>query len=298
MDRRPVDTDEVAEIYDELLDTYERAWEYRGHRSLHLGLYDESHDEPGAASINAMRALSTAAEITAGERVLNIGCGAGEDSVWNAKAHDARVVGVDVGERQLAAAKENAREHGVADRTAFRTDDFHELATVADDSIDVVWGLEAIAHSPEPRRALKQARRVLDRNGRIAVADLFLTRELTAEERERLTSVNDGLGVRVGSIRAFRSALSDTGFDEVTIRERTAGVEPSLRRRSQFAGVAGPLSRALGAVGLGSERRRAAFEAYDQLNELVSAGAVGYFIVTATRGDDPTAEADSDDGDR
>lgn len=282
MDRRPVDTDEVAQIYDELLDAYETAWEYRGHKSLHLGLYDETHDDPGAASINAMRALSAAAAIEPGERVLNVGCGAGEDSVWNAKAHDAVVVGVDVGERQLAAAKRNAREHGVADRTAFRTDDFHELATVEDDSIDVVWGLEAFAHSPEPERVLEQTGRVLVAGGRLAIADLFLARDLGGAETELLKTVNDGLGVRVGSIDAFETALAATGFEDVRLRERTAGVEPSLRRRSQFAGVAGPVSRALGAVGLGSETRRAAFEAYDALHELVSAGAVEYYIVTAT----------------
>ena len=281
MDDRPVDTDEVVKIYEETLAARERGWDHRGHRSLHLGLYDEDHDDPGSAAVNTMRVLSAAAEVAPSDRVLNIGCGAGEDSVWNAKARGASVIGVDIGERQLAAAQKSAREHGVADRTAFRVDDFHELATVADDSVDVVWALEALCHSPQPQQVLGQARRVLIDDGRVALADLYVKRQPSKSERIRLRKANDGLGVRIGSVPALRSALEATGFTNVEFRDRTAGIKPSLARRSRFADVAGPVSKALSVVGLGSETRDDAIAGNDQLHELVSSGAVGYFIVTA-----------------
>jgi len=175
MDSRDLDTDEVARIYDELLATYEREWDYRGHRSLHLSYYDDDHEEPGSAAMNTMRVLSEAAEITAEDRVLNIGCGAGEDAVWNARAHGAHVIGVNISESQLEMARENAREHDVADLTDFRYDDFHELSTVEDGSVTVVWGLEALSHSPDLDRVFEQVDRVLTPDGRVAFTDLFLT---------------------------------------------------------------------------------------------------------------------------
>ena len=274
MDDRPVDTDEVVKIYEETLAARERGWDHRGHRSLHLGLYDEDHDDPGSAAVNTMRVLSAAAEVAPSDRVLNIGCGAGEDSVWNAKARGASVIGVDIGERQLAAAQKSAREHGVADRTAFRVDD----------SVDVVWALEALCHSPQPQQVLGQARRVLVDDGRVALADLYVKRQPSKTERIRLRKANDGLGVRIGSVPALRSALEATGFTNVEFRDRTAGIKPSLARRSRFADVAGPVSKALSVVGLGSETRDDAIAGNDQLHELVSSGAVGYFIVTARQG--------------
>ncbi|ERG88146.1 MAG: methyltransferase domain protein [halophilic archaeon J07HX5] len=287
MDDRPVDTDEVVKIYEETLAAREPGWDYRGHRSLHFGLYDEDHDDPGSAAINTMRVLSAAAKIAPSDRVLNIGCGAGEDSVWNAKARGASVIGVDIGERQLAAAQENAREHDVSDRTAFRVDDFHELATVDDDSVDVVWALEALCHSPQPQQVLEQVQRVLVDDGRVALADLYVKRQPSKPERTRLRKANDGLGVRVGSVPALRSALTATGFTDIEFRDRTAGVKPSLARRSQFADVAGPVSKALSAVGLGSETRDDVIAGNDQLHELVLSGAVGYFIVTARQDTTP-----------
>lgn len=282
MDRRDVDTDEVAEIYDELLKTYKKEWEYRGHRSLHLGYYDEDHQESGEAAMNTMRVLSEALEIGDDDRVLNIGCGAGEDSVWNARAYGATVVGVNISETQLELARENAREHGVSDRTEFAYDDFHELETVPDDSVDVVWGLEALSHSPEPERALAAARRVLVPGGRVGVTDLFVrTDAVTDKDEQRIREVNDALGVRLGRLDDFTDALDSTGFEDVTVRNLTDGIEKATRERYQFARIAGPVGKLLKTIGVVSGTQVGAFEANAAIHRLVEDGVLGYYVVTA-----------------
>ena len=287
MDSRDLDTDEVARIYDELLETYEREWDYRGHRSLHLSYYDDDHEEPGSAAVNTMRVLSEAAEITAADRVLNIGCGAGEDAVWNARAHGAHVIGVNISESQLEMARENAREHGVEDLTEFRYDDFHELSTVEDGSVTVVWGLEALSHSPDIDRVFDQIDRVLTDDGRVAFTDLFVTAsdpgEVDAETRARLETVNDALGVRLGSIDELESVLESHGYRDVTIRNLTEGVLPCTERRHTFARVAAPVSRLLGLVGRGSETRRDVYRANSEIHRLLSDSELGYYLVTARR---------------
>jgi len=282
MDQRDVDTEEVAEIYDELLKTYRKEWEYRGHRSLHFGYYDEDHQEAGEAAMNTMRVLSEALDITGSDRVLNIGCGAGEDSVWNARAYGATVLGVNISETQLELARENAREHGVADLTEFAHDDFHELGTVADGSVDVVWGLEALSHSGSLGTALAAARRVLVPGGRIGVTDLFVrTGDLAPGDEERIRTINDALGVRLSRLDAFEEALEEAGFESVAVRDITDGVEESTRQRYRFSRVAHPVGRVLGAVGVLSDTRVDALAANAAIHRLVTDGVLGYYVVTA-----------------
>jgi len=281
MDTRDLDTDEVASIYDELLRTYKREWEHQGHRSLHLEYYDDDHSEPGEASINTMRVLSEAANITDEDRVLNIGCGAGEDSVWNARAHGATVIGVNISESQLELARENAREHDVEELTTFQYDDFHELSTVEDNSIDVVWGLEALSHSPDVRQVLSQAKRVLVNDGRVAFTDLFVHSALSSVDEERLRDINDGLGVRVNTLENLVDALEECEFQNIETREITDGIRKCTERRHKFSRVAHPFYNIGSKLGVASGTQADALKASSAMHRLVESGTLGYYIVTA-----------------
>ena len=275
-----LEPDEVVAIYDDLVDTYELEWNRQGHRSLHLEYYDEDHQEPGEAAINTMRLLSEAADITSEDRVLAIGCGAGEGVVWNARAHGATVVGIDISERLLELARENARAHGLEDQVCFARDDFHELATVADGSMDVVWALEALSHSPDRARALEQARRVLAPDGRIAVTDIFLR---WATDDDRVREIEEALGLRLGPIAAFEEALREAGFENVTVEDATDGIRPCMERRQRFARPVHLLGRVLRPLGFFSETQLGAFRANARIHELVEEDVLGYYVVTADR---------------
>src|SRR5687768_9306440 len=78
-----------------------------------------------------------------GKRVLEVGCGEGENSVVLAKL-GAHVTGIDISQGAIDTALERARINGVADRVQFVCSPI-ELARFAPASFDVVWG-EAILH--------------------------------------------------------------------------------------------------------------------------------------------------------
>lgn len=275
---RPLDTEEVTAIYDDLVDTYQLEWRRRDHRSMHLEYYDEAHQAAGAAARNTIRLLAEAAGVEGDERVLDIGCGAGEDAVWLAQARGATVLGVDIGAQQLELARETAESRGVADRVTFAQDDFHELSSVPDDSMDLVWGLEAVSHSPDRARVLEQARRVLVADGRVAFTDVFL-REPTDDDRVR--EVEDAFGLRLGTVDRFEETLEVAGFENVGVTDETDGVRPCTENRRQFARYAHLLGRVLGPLGLFSERQMAAFRGSSRMHDLVETGVVGYYVVTA-----------------
>lgn len=275
-----LDTDEVAALYDDLLATYELEWRRRGHRSMHLGCYDEDHQEPAAAAVNTMCLLSEMAAIEQGERVLALGCGAGEDAAWLARANGATVVGVDIAGRLLDRARETAEKQGVADRVTLVQEDFHELTSIAEGSMDVVWGLEALSHSPDRGVVLEQAHRVLVPDGRVAASDIFL-RDPT--EDDRVSAVETALGLRLGTIDAFETTLAGAGFEQISVRDETERVRPDTENRRQFARLAHPVGRALGLVGLVSSRQVDAFRASVLVHDLVSDGVLGYYLVTAER---------------
>lgn len=282
MDPRPLDADEVAALYDDLIEVYEREWERHGHRAMHLAYYDTDHREPAEAAINTMRVLAAAAGIEDDDRVLNVGCGAGADSVYLARAHGVPVVGVNISGSQLDIAREHAREAGVADRTEFRFDDFNDLATVDDGSVDVYWGLEALSHADDLPAVLAQAQRVLVPGGRLALADMFLRHgEAATAERDRLCTLEDGLGLRLAPVDALQTALADAGFENVEVRDATDAVEPATKRRYTFSRVASVAGPALEKIGFFSGGQVDAMRASKTLHELVADGTLGYYVVTA-----------------
>ena len=274
------DPDELSALYEDLIDTYELEWDRHGHRSLHLEYYDEETTEAAPAAMNTMRLLSETAGITSDDYVLNIGCGAGEDAIWNARAHGATVYGVDIGERQLQFARENAEAHDVADRVTFAQDDFHELETVDDSSVTVVWGLEALSHSPDRGQVLTQAKRVLVPDGRVAFLDIFLR---VPTDDARVAEINDGLGLHLGSIDAFETLLSEAGFVNISVSEKTEGVKPCTKRRRRSARIVYPVGRALRRLGIDrfSAAQLGAFRASSLIHELISEELLGYYLITA-----------------
>ena len=93
-----------------------------------------------------------------GRRVLDLGCGGGQNAVAMARA-GATVIGVDVSGEQLAHARRLADEHDV--RVELRQGDLADLAFLRADSIDLVLAVDVLGYVEDLGRGLRQAHRVL-----------------------------------------------------------------------------------------------------------------------------------------
>ena len=90
------------------------------------------------------------AGLSAGLRVLDIGCGVGELSMVAARlvGRHGRVTGIDIDERALAVAAARAREQEL-DHVDFVQSDVGAYRT--DASYDAVIGRHILIHTPDPR---------------------------------------------------------------------------------------------------------------------------------------------------
>src|SRR5918997_3455850 len=106
--------------------------------------------------------------LSAGDRVLDVGCGWGSFAMHAAANHDVSVVGIPLSQPQAALARERAAERGLSERVDIRVMDYRD---VADEPFDAVASIGMVEHvgaaqidvyAKQVARLVKPGRRVLN----------------------------------------------------------------------------------------------------------------------------------------
>jgi len=149
-----------------------------------------------------------------GERVLDLGCGAGR-FVAALAAAGADPVGVEIAEGALERARANAPG---ADLRRLHDDGTLPLGH---GEVDLVWCSEVLEHVPDTGLALLEVRRVLRRGGRLLLTVPFHGRVqaaligLVGFERHFDPA---GQHLRFYTARSLRRVLAAAGFEDVDVR--------------------------------------------------------------------------------
>ena len=189
-------------------DYYEQLWER---------LPDELH--PPELELRA-RLLRN--EIRPGDRVLDLGCGAGAFTQIAADAGAGVAIGIEVAQAAIDRAK---AEHPVLE---FKLAPIDGPLPLQDASFDLVWASEVIEHVADTAIWLSEVRRVIAPGGR-----LLLTTPAHGRLRLLLGGIErysepQGDHLHLYTARSLRALLEEFGFDNV--RVEAASGPPLLRR--------------------------------------------------------------------
>ena len=125
-------------------------------------------------------------ELAAGEHVVDLGCGAGIDSMVAAGmvGPEGAVIGVDMTPEMIEKARRAASEGGF-DNVAIR-DGLMEALPVSDGWADVVISNGVFNLAPDKSRVLEEMDRVLKPGGRLQIGDILVAKSVSTEAKQKI----------------------------------------------------------------------------------------------------------------
>ncbi len=191
------------------------------------GLYapDETSGVPREALVASFGCGNPVAmaDLREGEVVLDLGSGAGLDTLVSARRvrPGGRVYGLDMTDEMLRVARDNARRAGVENVEYLKGR--IEQIPLPDRSVDVIISNCVVNLSPEKAAVFAEALRVLRPGGRLAIFDIVRTAELPEEVR---SDSEAWAGCIAGAIspEEYARGLEAAGFEGVEVR--TVGEYP------------------------------------------------------------------------
>jgi arsenite methyltransferase len=183
-----------------------------------------SADEEAAAPEGANLGLGCGnpqaiASLKVGERVLDLGSGAGFDAFLAAQqvGPDGRVIGVDMTPEMVTRARANITKTSLTN-VEFRLGEIERLP-VADASVDVIISNCVINLSTDKPSVFREAFRVLAPGGRLAISDIVAIREVPAELKADLQAYS-GCVSGAAVVSDTERMLREAGFSDVRIELR------------------------------------------------------------------------------
>ena len=134
---------------------------------IHHGLW-EANESPRDAQLQLTERLANLARISAGQQMIDIGCGMGASSIHLVKTRDCRSLGITISRLQRLWASIAARRHGVARRLEFRCADAEKIE-LESCSRDVVWSIECTEHLFDKAKFFERAASWLKPGGTMAI---------------------------------------------------------------------------------------------------------------------------------
>ena len=161
-----------------------------------------------------VRIIADLAGLERGGRYLDLGCSAGlyARNLSRALGDNGDVVGVDISPSMLKEAARRAQKIGA--RPSYVRADVHDLQ-FADASFSGAVCGGTLNELGDPARALREARRVLEVGGRLAIMGILRARTRNGRRLQRLLSTG---GIRFFEPDELASLLDHAGFDADPLR--------------------------------------------------------------------------------
>jgi ubiquinone/menaquinone biosynthesis C-methylase UbiE len=239
--------------------------------ALHLG---------GAA---ATRDLIEKLHLGPGDRVLDVGCGAGQTACEIAREYGSRVVGIDISDIMISKAKDKARKQGVEDKVEFRVVDAFKLP-FDDGSFDVAIFESVLTPLPGNKmEALEETIRVVRTGGLIGANETIFY----APAPDELLELADKHPAIHGMFtpEKLKGLFEKSGLLVVEMSEVRSSEAPSITREMGIFGILSFMVRSywkiLGKL-LTDSRFRKASKVDDRLTKILKKHG-GYVLIVGQK---------------
>jgi SAM-dependent methyltransferase len=219
------------EVFDDAFNGRAMSVEERVWRHVYGDEYPVGLDPYSYISMSELRQFAAEVQVVEGDTLVDIGCGQGGPGLWVATESNASLIGIDISQVALEAARERAQRIGRANAD-FRKGSF-EATSLDDASVDAVMSVDAFLFAPDKRAAAAEIARILRPGGRLVMT----TWDYHRQPEDRPPQLAD-----------HRPLLRGAGFnvlsyeDTVLWRERQDAVADGLLANAQecadAAGVA------------------------------------------------------------
>lgn len=161
----------------------------------------------------------TIAELQPGQTVLDLGSGGGIDCFLSADrvGETGHVIGVDMTDAMLEKANINKANLGVTN-VEFRKGQIEDLP-VESNSVDVIVSNCVINLSPDKTAVFKEAHRVLNVGGKLAVSDMVTIGKFTAEQRADMAAWA-GCISGAEDVADYVTWMKEAGFTQISIQDK------------------------------------------------------------------------------
>lgn len=266
--------DDIREHYDSLSPFYRTLWG----EHIHHGFW-HGNESAAEAQENLIRELAGRARIQEGDRVLDVGCGLGGSSMFLAREYGAMVKGISLSEKQVSAARDQARRRGLLGRVNFEVQDAHQLGR--DPAIyDVIWIVECSEHLFDKPGFIRECARHLAPGGRLAICAWLAGENLDETQAKLVEAVRVGmLCPSFGTLSDYTTWIEDSKLTVESAEDITDQVSRTWAVCRPILEV--PLVKTM--LAAGNEKLAAFADSFSSIDEAYRTGAMAYGMFVARK---------------
>lgn len=214
-------------------DRVTEAWGLLLGEDLHYGVFTSADEPLPPATDRLTTRMIEAAQLRAGQRLLDIGCGTGSAACRLVAEHDVEVLGISTSKVGVDAANERARVAGLGGAT-FEVRDGTDSG-LPDAGFDRVWVLEASHLMPDRLKLVAESARVLKPGGRFVLCDIIRRREIPflelRDRREEFAVLRSAFGAaRMDSLDEYVGYAEQEGLQPDDVIDLTSETLPTFDR--------------------------------------------------------------------
>ncbi len=275
-------TDDADTAYDPAshYDRVTRAWKFVLGSELHYGVFDNVDTPLELATAKLTDLMIEHADLKAGMRLLDVGCGSGAQSCRLAEEYSVDVLGITTSQVGIDESKARAQSRGI------KTAKFELRDATAnglpDNTFDRVWALESSHLMPDRTAFVSEASRVLRPGGRFVMCDIVRLREIDFSElrrrREEFAVLRAVFGAaRMDTVDSYVSAARAHGLKIDHVRDLSEATYPTFARwRENLQRHVAIVTQTLGERGVDEFAR-----SLDVLEGLWQEQTLGYALLSA-----------------